>query len=143
IRKRKHLLSDFFHGLLFVAILSKFDEVGILGKPAGIQVERYAVSRTDFLYRANVGHRYRLSASRITGHRQYDQRYAPRTHSCDQSFEGVDVHISLERVKQRRLVEFRNREIHCVRTNVFDVGASSIEMGVVWNDLIGFRQYGK
>src|SRR5215468_789622 len=100
-------------------MLPKFYEVGILGKSAGVQIKWYAISRTDFLDRANVGHRYRLSAPRIAGHRQHDQRYAPRTDSPYQPFERVDIHISLERVKQRRLVELGNREIHGLRSNIF------------------------
>ncbi len=66
-----------------------------------------------------------------------------RAHSLDQTFEGLDIHISLEQMLQTRLAAFRDDEIHCLRANKLDVGACSVEMSVVRNDVTFFTGHTK
>ena len=68
----EHFLSDFFWRLVGVTFFAKFDEVGIFGEAAGVEVERDVVVLADGADGFHVFHGDGLTASGIVSHSEHD-----------------------------------------------------------------------
>jgi hypothetical protein len=55
-------------------VFAQLDEVGVLGKAAGVKVERNAVAMAELTDLAGIGHRDRLASAGVVGDGQHDQR---------------------------------------------------------------------
>ena len=82
-----------------------------------------------------VRQRDRLTAARIVGDRDHDERHAIGTHLFDGALEALDVHVALEGMEHGRVAACGDDEVSRLGTLVFDVGASRVEMGVVGHDV--------
>ncbi len=87
---------------------------------------------------AHVLHRDRLSSSRIVGDRKHDQRNARASDPGDQTLQRRDIHVALERMFQAGLAAFGDDEVHGLGPHKLHVGAGSIEMRIVRNDVALF-----
>ena len=81
--------------------------------------------------RFDIGHRYRLAAAGIIGHRQHHQRDFRGAFRGDQRLQRGHVHVALEIQPGLRVGGLRNGQVHRPRAGEFDIGARGIEMRVV------------
>src|SRR6185503_19317702 len=139
--KREHLACDFFDGKICETLFAKLDEESVLGEPACVQIKGNAVTRANVFDLTHVRHRDGLTTARITRHRQHHQRNSAGTHAGDEITQRAHVHIPLERMLNRWLKKFRNRQIKSFGAGVFDVRSSRIKVCVVGDDLAGLAHH--
>ncbi len=84
---------------------------------------------------SQVFHADRLSASAVIRDGDHDQRNAIASNFGNQFLQSSRVHIAFERVAALWVTCLGDQKVHRLSSAVFDVGASSVEMGVVGNNL--------
>ena len=123
-------------GVLFcIALLAQLDEVGVLRKPAGIEVKRNAVLLANRAHRAHILHRNRLPAAGVVGHRQHHQRNVLAAHALNQLLQRGHIHVAFEGMHRSRLPALGDRQVEGLGARKFDVGARGVEMRVVGDDV--------
>ena len=131
----EHLLCYFFRSFVGVAGLAEFDEPGVLGEAAGVEVERDVVALADGADRADVLHGNGLAASGVVRDGEHDERDVFAAYASDERFERGDIHVAFEGIAERGLAAFRNEEVDGFCADELDVGARGVEMGVVGDDV--------
>jgi len=126
VGQREHLLGDRLGALFRESILALFDEVGILGKPAGIKIEGNPELPAQFTRGPDVRHRGRLSPARIIGHREDDTGDLLRL-ALQQSFQGGQIDVALEGVLFRWMERLGYLDVGRLCTQKFGIGACGVE----------------
>ncbi len=131
VTEREHFLGNLLGSFVGVAGLAEFDEVGVLGEAAGVEVERDVVLVADGADGASVFHGDGLAASGVIGDGEHDEGDAVASDAGDGFFEGGYVHVALEWVDEAGLLAFGDDEVESFGADSFDVGAGGVEVGVV------------
>jgi len=96
--------------------------------------ERHAVGIADGPDGPQVLERDRLAAARVVRDRHEHDRNEPIT-LAQETVKGLDIHVALERMDERRVAAFRDDEVDGLRTRELDVRPSRVEVGVVGDRL--------
>ena len=72
-----------------------------------------------------------------------DDAYQSQLRMIQRRLDAGEVDIALERVHQARPQSFGNHQIECFDTEVFEVGASGVEVAVVGNQVAFLAGRGK
>src|SRR5215472_3881815 len=121
---------DFEGSFVGVAGFAQFDEVGVFGETAGVDVQRNPVLFADLFYCADVGQRDGLATAGIVGDREHDEGNLFGAFAFDQFGEARGVHVAFERVEMSGLFGFRKREVDGGGAIKFAIGAGGIEVRV-------------
>ncbi len=135
----KHLPCDVRQRLVAVALLVLLDEVGVLGKAAGVDHQRDAMPAQNRLDRAYIGHGHRLAAAGVVGHGHHAEGNLRGPVLVDAVPQFVQVHVALERRLQARLQPFGTDQVHRPRPDVFDVRPCGVEVAVVGDHVAGLE----
>ncbi len=138
VRVRKHLPDDLLDRTVAVPVLALFDEVGVFREATGVEDERHAVCVTQGLRAADVGHRDRLSAAGVVGHREHDHRHSV-SFRVQQRLQPIEINVAFERVLRVRNVPCLNDQVDRLGARRLDVGAGGVEVRVAGNFGVGAR----
>ena len=116
-------------------MLADLDEVGVLGKTAGVEVERDAMLAANRADGFDVLHRHGLAAAGVVGHGQHDQGHALAAGALNQALQRGDVHVAFERMLQAGLAALGDDQIDRLGADELDVGAGGVEVRVVGDDI--------
>jgi hypothetical protein len=130
VGERRDLADDVRDRSFGLARLPKLDEPGILGEPAAVEEKWDAVAIADGPHRPEVLERHGLPAARVVRDRDEDDRH-PSLVPGEEGFEGVDVHVALERMDRRRIAALGDDEVDGLGTRRLNVRPRGVEMGVV------------
>ncbi len=100
----EHLAGDVAGAALLLARLALLDQVGVLGKAAGVEEQGDAVPLAERLDGVEVGQADRLAAAAVVGHGHHaDGNPARLRLSAISRFQLGQVHVALERMPVARL----------------------------------------
>eukprot|EP00414_Alexandrium_minutum_P000745 CAMPEP_0113820318 /NCGR_PEP_ID=MMETSP0328-20130328/1180_1 /TAXON_ID=39455 /ORGANISM="Alexandrium minutum" /LENGTH=513 /DNA_ID=CAMNT_0000788253 /DNA_START=214 /DNA_END=1753 /DNA_ORIENTATION=- /assembly_acc=CAM_ASM_000350 len=134
VEEPEHLPGDLPAGLAALSLLALLDEPGVLREAGAVDEERHAELVRQPPQRPHVLHAHRLSASRVVGHGEDDQRHPPlgRPQELPQL---LDVDVPLEGVLRPYVVALWAREVHGEARSELDVGVRGVEVGVAGHDV--------
>ncbi len=138
----EHLRHDLPHRPVLIAFFPQFDEEGVLGEAAGVEVKRDAVLVGEGGHLPDVSHGHRLPAHGVVGDGEHDQRNALRPHLGDELLQGPGVHVAFEGMYGLGDLPFGDHQVHRPGTLVLHVGPGGVEVGVVGHHVALLVPYG-
>ena len=94
----EHLGGNLGDGLVGIAVLVHFDEVGVLSPAGHVEHQGDVILVSHAVDLPDVGHGDGLAADGVVGDAGEDQRHVLHTHRTDQLLQLVNVHVALEGV---------------------------------------------
>ncbi len=130
----KHLVADGSIRRVLVTRFAQLDEHRILGEAAHNHDQRLAMALEQRGVIANIGHRHRLPASDVVGHRDHAERNLVRI-APEQCLGAFQIDIAFKRMDQLWLQSLGDHQITSVDTDKFEVGTRRIKVAIIRHDL--------
>ena len=96
--RAEDLPGDLQCALVLVTGLAQLDEVGVLGKAAGVDEERDAKFAVGLSDAPQVLHGNRLASAGVVGDRDHPKGDILRSHFLDEGAQLLNVHVAFERM---------------------------------------------